>query len=88
MIKYVISLYENPLVILKTRADAEEFMLSIAEENAFEGFNFDMNYENEKYIGYFSSWQFFDYYNIKSNEAKLLLLGLKGYSLDEVVEVE
>lgn len=88
MIKYVISHYENPLVILKTRADAEEFMLSIAEEEAFENFNFDMNYENEKYIGYFSSWQFYNYYKVKSNEAKLLLAGLKGYFLDEVVEVE
>lgn len=38
MKKYVVSVYDNPgFVIVQTRADAEEYILSLAEEELYEG---------------------------------------------------
>ena len=38
MAKYIVSYEDDPLVIVANRADAEEYILSLAEENAYEFF--------------------------------------------------
>lgn len=47
MKKYVVTWEDDVIVICKTRADAEEYIFSEIEENAYEAFLEDSRYEEE-----------------------------------------
>lgn len=55
-IKFVVCYEEKCLVIVATRADAEEYILSLAEESVYEDYLYELlyydNMSHEEYIDY------------------------------------
>ena len=52
MTKFVVGYEEETLVITNTLANAEEYLLSCVEENAYENFLYDFNYYEESMESY------------------------------------
>lgn len=55
MNKFVIGYEEEIIVITETRSDAEEFLLSILQEHAYENFIYEINYYNTDFNEYIES---------------------------------
>ena len=84
--KFVVGYEEETLITTETLADAAEYLLSLAEENAYENFLYDINYYGDSIQDYIELLRdSIDSEDYKTIYGLALNNNCDGYWIDECV---